>query len=142
MDKTTEKTVQRGGAREGAGRKRTLPEGSKPTTFVLTQEERLVVRQFIVNMRRDAEIKNAAKFDARGLLVDTFAKLSEVFGNQLMRMDHHGPKAYKKAVADLQRAADLGCRDALCEWENYQRRLEEDVRLRAERMAAQGEQNQ
>lgn len=142
MDKTNEKTVQRGGARVGAGRKRTLPEGSKVTTFALTEEERLAVKQFIVNMRRDAEIKRTARVDVRRLLVDTFTELSKVFGEKLMGMDNYRSGAYRKAVSDLQRAADIGCRDALCDWENRQRRMAEDLETRAKRMAEQNQQSE
>ena len=42
---------QRGGRREGAGRKRTLPEGAKPTSFQLTEAERIAVKEYIKRLR-------------------------------------------------------------------------------------------
>ena len=35
-----EKTTKRGGIREGAGRKKSLPEGAKPSSFILTDAEK------------------------------------------------------------------------------------------------------
>lgn len=142
MDKATEKMVQRGGARVGAGRKRTLPEGSKVTTFALTEEERLAVKQFVVNMRRDAKVKRTATVDTRQLLLDTFRELATVFGAKLMSMDGYRSGAYKKAVRDLQCEADKACREALCDWENYQRRMAAEDELREQRRLAQAQQNQ
>lgn len=42
---------QRGGRREGAGRKRTLPEDAKPTSFKLTDEEKIAVKEYIKRLR-------------------------------------------------------------------------------------------
>ena len=35
------------------GRRKTLPEGARNTSFSLTEEERMAVKKFIVNMRRE-----------------------------------------------------------------------------------------
>ena len=42
---------QHGGRREGAGRKKTLPEGAKPTSFHLTEAERIAVKEYIQRLR-------------------------------------------------------------------------------------------
>lgn len=49
-----EKTVK-GGFREGAGRKKELPEGAKPTYFNITEEERRACRKLIAEMRESKE---------------------------------------------------------------------------------------
>lgn len=53
---TTEKTIK-GGFREGAGRKKELPEGAKATYFNITEEERKACKKLIAEMRE----KNVAK---------------------------------------------------------------------------------
>ena len=49
--------VGHGGFREGAGRKKSLPEGCKVRTFALTEEERLAVKEFVANMRSNKRAK-------------------------------------------------------------------------------------
>ena len=53
---TTEKT-SKGGFREGAGRKKELPEGAKATYFNITEEERKACKKLIAEMRK----RNAAE---------------------------------------------------------------------------------
>lgn len=48
---TTEKTIK-GGFREGAGRKKELPEGAKATYFNITEEERKACKKLIAEMRK------------------------------------------------------------------------------------------
>lgn len=42
---------KRGGKREGAGRKRTVPLGAKQASFMLTDDERLAVKEYIKHLR-------------------------------------------------------------------------------------------
>lgn len=42
---------KRGGRREGAGRKRTAPLGAKQTSFMLTDNEKLAVKEYIKHLR-------------------------------------------------------------------------------------------
>ena len=44
-------SIKAGGAREGAGRKRELPEGARVTSFKLTDTERIAVKNFIAELR-------------------------------------------------------------------------------------------
>ena len=56
-EETMKKTNTHGGAREGAGRKKSLPDGAKPSTFILTEYEKAAVKDYIVSMRREAANK-------------------------------------------------------------------------------------
>ena len=53
-EETMKKANTHGGAREGAGRKKSLPDGEKPSTFILTEYEKAAVKDYIVSMRREA----------------------------------------------------------------------------------------
>ena len=53
-----EKTVK-GGYREGAGRKKELPEGTKPTYFNITEEERQACKKLIAKMREVSKDEQA-----------------------------------------------------------------------------------
>ena len=44
-------SIKAGGAREGAGRKKELPEGARVTSFKLTETERIAVKNFIAELR-------------------------------------------------------------------------------------------
>ncbi|WP_418532590.1 hypothetical protein [Phascolarctobacterium succinatutens] len=48
---TIKNSNKAGGAREGAGRKRELPEGARVTSFKLTDTERIAVKNFIAELR-------------------------------------------------------------------------------------------
>ena len=50
---------QHGGRREGAGRKKTLPEGAKPTSFHLTEAERIAVKEYIKRLRAGESFDSA-----------------------------------------------------------------------------------
>ena len=53
-EETMKKANNHGGAREGAGRKKSLPDGAKPSTFILTEYEKAAVKDYIVSMHREA----------------------------------------------------------------------------------------
>ena len=44
-------SIKAGGARDGAGRKKELPEGARVTSFKLTETERIAVKNFIAELR-------------------------------------------------------------------------------------------
>lgn len=51
----TNNTNNKGGARIGAGRKKTLPDGTKPVYFALTEDEKVTVRDFVARLRHGKE---------------------------------------------------------------------------------------
>lgn len=59
----TERNSRLGGFREGAGRKKELPDGAKVTSFKLTDTERIAVKKFIAGLRGggNSKLKEAEK---------------------------------------------------------------------------------
>lgn len=123
-DFNNEKITKRGGVREGAGRKKTLPDGSKPTSFILTENEKVSVKNFIREMRS----QGAAQHVVNQELIDTLFKtgVKTLKPILLAIMEAYGGipfckvgtiakdiyvMAYKDAVSDYERQHGLNLYD-------------------------------
>ena len=123
-ESNTKKITKRGGIREGAGRKKTLPDGSKPTSFNLTEEEKLAVKRLVREMRS----QSAAKHVVNQELIDTLFKtgvqtlkpillaIMEAYGGiPFDKVDtiakHIYVMAYKDAVNDYEKLHKLNSYD-------------------------------
>lgn len=114
-----EKTTQLGGAREGAGRKKELPEDAKVTSFKLTEAERRAVKKFIVEMRHsnqkqeELEKENEAHRimrDASELVSKELFKIINLYGDR--------KKGFRKAE-EYSKILSVGAfKDAVQMWEN------------------------
>lgn len=111
----SEKNTKRGGIREGAGRKKTLPDGSKTTSFILTDEERLAVKRLIREMRSQAAEQRVVNQE----LIDTLFKT----GIQTLRpillamMEAYGGKPFSKVGTMAKDIYSMAYKDAVHEYE-------------------------
>ena len=72
-DLLVKKEDGRGGARAGSGRKKVAPEGAKQTSFVLSDEERKIVKEYIENMRRERSgkaVRNSVKEETLNTILE------------------------------------------------------------------------
>lgn len=114
-ENVAEKITKRGGAREGAGRKKTLPDGSKPTSFILTDEEKINVKKFIANMRAETSEKPKVNTEVVNVLFKTGIKSLEPIA--LALIEAHGGKPYSKVEKMMKDVAIIAFKDAVSEYE-------------------------
>ena len=102
------------------GRKRTLPEGARITSFSLTEEERLAVKKFIVEMRREKKAKELA--DKPVIKVEDFSwkllvKVAEEVAYAMITIAGTR-RSFAKVERLIKDAAIIGFKDAVGRWEN------------------------
>ncbi len=124
IDNTIEKKTTHGGARAGAGRKRTLPEGSKPTTFVLTQEERLAVRKFIVEMRKNGQKELDKEREAQKLMDEAIRPLAEIL-HEIIKIYGGRGKGFRRAEEISKIVGIIAFKDSVGMWEKDNPRIYE-----------------
>ena len=110
-----EKTTKRGGIREGAGRKKSLPEGAKPASFILTDAEKSAVKKYIVNMRQEAKGKPMVTIDWEKTTLEMVIKMLRPFALTMIRANGGAP--YIKVERLMKDAAIIAFKDAVSDYE-------------------------
>ena len=119
--KNTEKNTRLGGFREGAGRKKELPDGAKVTSFKLTDAERIAVKKFIAELRggdNSSKMKEAEKEkrafeimeEATKALVPAMREIIDLYGGR--------GKGFRKAEEVARIIAVAAPKDGIQLWEN------------------------
>lgn len=110
-----EKTTKRGGIREGAGRKKSLPEGAKPASFNLTDAEKTAVKKYIVSMRQKADGKPVVAIDWEKTTFEMVIKMLKPFALAMIRAN--GGVPYEKVERLMKDAAIIAFKDAVSDYE-------------------------
>ena len=137
-DLLVKKEDGRGGAREGSGRKKGAPDGAKQTSFVLSDEERKMVKEYIDNMRRERSgktVRNSAKEEA---LKDVLLKNNTMILKELIYLGG-GKDCFVELEKYVKAMAIIAFKDAVGQYENEMalRRIEmEEEMKRQEAMVA------
>ncbi len=118
--KNTEKNTRLGGFREGAGRKKELPDDAKVTSFKLTDAERIAVKKFIAELRGgdNSKMKEAEKEkrafeimeEATKALVPAMREIIDLYGGR--------GKGFRKAEEIARIIAVAAPKDGIQLWEN------------------------
>ena len=137
-DLLVKKEDGRGGARAGSGRKKAAPDGAKQTSFVLSDEERKVVKEYIDNMRRERSgkaVRNSAKEET---LKDVLLKNNTMILKELIYLGG-GKDCFVELEKYVKAMAIIAFKDAVGQYENEMalRRIEiEEEMKRQEAMVA------
>lgn len=137
-DLLVKKEDGRGGARAGSGRKKAAPDGAKQTSFVLSDEERKVVKEYIDNMRRERSgkaVRNSAKEET---LKDVLLKNNTMILKELIYLGG-GKDCFAELEKYAKTMAVIAFKDAVGQYENEMelRRIEaEKEKLRLQEMAS------
>ena len=137
-DLLVKKEDGRGGAREGSGRKKGAPDGAKQTSFVLSDEERKIVKEYIDNMRRERSgktVRNSAKEET---LKDVLLKNNTMILKELIYLGG-GKDCFVELEKYVKAMAIIAFKDAVGQYENEMalRRIEmEEEMKRQEAMVA------
>lgn len=113
------------------GRKKILPEGARITSFSLTEDERLAVKKFVGEMRREKRAKELAnkhvvKIEDVGFKL--LIKVAEEIAYALISI-HNDRSCFAKVERYIKDAAVIGFKDAVGKWENeHPRKYDEDSR--------------
>ena len=114
-EKVMEKIDTRGGLREGSGRKKSLPDGAKPTSFKLTDGERLAVKEYITAMRDEAAGKPIIKIDWEKTTFEMVVKMLKPFAYAMICAK--GGLPYEKVERLMKDAAMIAFMDAVSDYE-------------------------
>ena len=137
-DLLVKKEDGRGGARAGSGRKKAAPDGAKQTSFVLSDEERKIVKEYIDNMRRERSgktVRNSAKEET---LKDVLLKNNTMILKELIYLGG-GKDCFAELEKYAKTMAVIAFKDAVGQYENEMelRRIEmEEEMKRQEAMVA------
>lgn len=116
-EQANEKMVTRGGLREGSGRKKSLPDGAKPTTFKLTENERLAVKKFIGSMREEAAGKPVVSIDWEATTFEMVIKMLKPFAYAMIKAK--GGLPYERVERLMKDAAMIAFKDAVSDYERF-----------------------
>lgn len=114
-EQANEKMVIRGGVRDGAGRKKSLPDGAKITSFKLTEDERLAVKKYIASMRDEAAGKPAINIDWENAAFEMVVKMLKPFAYTMIVAN--GGLPYEKVEKMMKSAAMIAFKDAVSDYE-------------------------
>ena len=115
-EETMKKANTHGGAREGAGRKKSLPDGAKPSTFILTEDEKLAVKDYIVSMRREAAGKPRVSINIEEELFKLAFQMLKPVAATMIKIN--GGRSWGKIEKLLKNAAVMAFKDAVCDYEH------------------------
>ena len=116
-DLLVKKEDGRGGAREGSGRRKGAPDGAKQTSFVLSDEEREIVKEYIDNMRRERSgkaVRNLAKEEA---LKEALLKYNTMILKELIYLGG-GSECFAGFEKFAKTMAIMAFKDAVAQYEN------------------------
>ena len=112
---------QHGGKREGAGRKKVVPEGARYHTFALSDEETKEVKRFISAMRKGNESKKSQPTISINEVQDTafniMVSTAKSIASALIKLNGGAP--YEEVEFILKDAAMIGFKDAVSEYERH-----------------------
>ena len=115
-EETVKKANTHGGAREGAGRKKSLPDGAKPSTFILTEDEKLAVKDYIISMRREAAGKTIVSINLEEELFKLAFQMLKPVAATMIKVN--GGRPWGKIEKLLKDAAVMAFKDAVCDYEH------------------------
>lgn len=119
---TIKNSTKVGGAREGAGRKRELPEGARVTSFKLTDTERIAVKKFIAELRGGEKAKAKMLEAEKEKQVDEIiTKTTKPLAEELYKVINiYGGrgKGFRKAESAAKIISVVAFKDAVQKWEN------------------------
>ena len=116
-DLLVKKEDGRGGAREGSGRRKGAPDVAKQTSFVLSDEERKMVKEYIDNMRRERSgktVRNSAKEET---LKDVLLKNNTMILKELIYLGG-GKDCFVELEKYVKAMAIIAFKDAVGQYEN------------------------
>ena len=116
-EQADEKMGTRGGVRDGAGRKKSLPDGARPTTFKLTEDERLAVKKYIASMRDEAAGKPVVNIDWETAAFEMVIKMLKPFAYTMIMAN--GGLPYEKVEKMMKSAAMIAFKDAVGDYERF-----------------------
>ena len=113
------KTIKLGGYREGAGRKKELPDDARVTSFKLTEAERRAVKKFIEEMRGKTTKQEALEKEnkAHRIMVDASKPVSEAL-LEIIKIYGDRKRGFRKAEEYSKMLAVGAFKDAVQMWEN------------------------
>ena len=115
-------SIKAGGAREGAGRKRELPEGARVTSFKLTDTERIAVKNFIAELRGGEKSKTKMLEAEREQQTDAIIEATvKPFAEELYKVINlYGGrgKGFRKGESVAKIISVMAFKDAVHKWEN------------------------
>lgn len=113
---------QRGGKRDGAGRKKSLPEGTRVRTLALTDAEMDSVRKHVIALRKEEQRKREQVgepvFTAKDIQDSAFGiavKTIKAVAGAMIALNGGAP--YEGVEALIKDAAMIGFKDAVSEYE-------------------------
>ena len=116
------------GFKEGAGRKRELPEGARVTSFKLTDTERIAVKKFVAELRgserataKMLEAKREQQTDA--IIKATVKPLAEALCKVINLYGGRG-KGFRVAESVARTISVIAFKDAVQKWERENPRKE------------------
>ena len=115
-EETMKKTNTHGGAREGAGRKKSLPDGAKPSTFILTEYEKAAVKDYIVSMRREAAGKPKISINMEETLFKLAFQMLKPIAATMIKVN--GGRPWGKIEKLLKDATVMVFKNAVCDYEH------------------------
>lgn len=114
---------QRGGKREGAGRKKSLPEDARLRTFALNDEEMQNVRRFITSMRKEKAIpstdRKVSANQVQEQAINILKNVSTTIAGVLIGLNGGAP--YENVELAIKDAAMIGFKDAVSEYERHRK---------------------
>ena len=116
-EQADEKMVIRGGVRAGAGRKKSLPDGARITSFKLTEDERLAVKKYIASMRDEAAGKPVVNIDWETATFEMVVKMLKPYAYTMIRAN--GGFTYEKIERLMKSAAMIAFKDAVSDYERF-----------------------
>ena len=120
---TTEKTIK-GGFREGAGRKKELPEGAKATYFNITEEERKACKKLIAEMREKNVAKISKENQAFEILVNASRPVAQAL-YEIIKLYGGRGKGFREAERMGKLLGVVAFKDAVQIFENEEYKAQE-----------------
>lgn len=120
---TTEKTIK-GGFREGAGRKKELPEGAKATYFNITEEERKACKKLIAEMR-EKNVAEISKEDQAFKIIVNASKLVAQALYEIIKLYGGRGKGFREAEKMGKLLGVVAFKDAVQIFENEEYKAQE-----------------
>lgn len=119
----TEKNIK-GGFREGAGRKKELPEGAKATYFNITEEERKACKKLIAEMREKNVAEISKEDQAFKILVDASKPVAQAL-YEIIKLYGGRGKGFREAEKMGKLLGVVAFKDAVQIFENEEYKAQE-----------------
>ena len=109
------------GFKEGAGRKRELPEGARVTSFKLTDTERIAVKKFVAELRGSKESKakmlEAKREQQTNAIIRATAKPFAEALCEVINLYGGRGKGFRMAESVAKAISVIAFKDAVQKWE-------------------------